>query len=253
MLCHVNVVASEVSVEDLPEATPVNLTKVDVKKSTEIPVVSILVPKVITKEHTTLPLNTAINTVIATQNTKDKKLLMTKLAQLDFFSANFTQKILSESGDLLQEGSGTLSISKPNLVNWQTIEPDETSIVSDGKTLWFYDPFIEQASAYSLDKAIDNTPMLLLTNNDESLWIKYTVEQRDDEFIITPLTQESQIKSLSLRFSTTDSVQLSEFAFKDVTGQVSRIELSKFNATDKPAAKLFEFILPEGVRLEDER
>jgi outer membrane lipoprotein carrier protein len=207
----------------------------------------------LTTKNTSGSNHDADNTPLAIQNTKDKKVLMNKLAQLDFFSANFTQKIMSESGDLLQQGSGTIAISKPNLVNWQTLEPDETSLISDGKTIWSYDPFIEQASAYSLGKVIDNTPVLLLTSNDVTLWNKYTVEHKGNEFIITPLTQESQIKSLSLRFSDNDEMQLSEFSFNDVTGQISRIELSEFNSIDKPSAKLFEFIVPEGVRLEDER
>jgi outer membrane lipoprotein carrier protein len=235
ILSQVSVMANETSLETPPKIT-----------LAEVPQV---LSEVTAKKQITSPLDN----VLIMKNDQDKKNLMLKLAQFDFFSANFTQKILSESGELLQQGSGTIAISKPNLVNWQTIEPDETSLISDGETIWSYDPFIEQASAYSLDNVIDNTPVLLLTTNDESLWEKYSVEQRDDEFIIKPLIQDSQIKSLRLRFSASDKMQLSEFSFKDATGQTSRIELSEFNAIDKPAATLFEFIVPEGVRLEDER
>ena len=102
---------------------------------------------------------------------------------------------------LLQQGTGKLAISKPNLVNWQTITPDETFIISDGETLWFYDPFIEQATAYNLAKSIHNTPILLLTSNDETLWQQYSVHKSDENFVITPLDQNSQIKSLTVTFS----------------------------------------------------
>ncbi|GAA0818688.1 outer membrane lipoprotein chaperone LolA [Colwellia asteriadis] len=189
------------------------------------------------------------------RSAQDKARLMATLSELTYFSADFTQKIFSESEELLQQGAGTLAISKPNLVNWQTTEPDETTIVSDGETLWFYDPFIEQASAYSLAKAIDNTPILLLTSDEKTLWDNYQVEQKNEQFVITPLNQESQIKSLSLRFSRNESstTQLSEFSFKDATGQVSQILLSNFNSTDAPNAQLFSFSLPQGVRLEDKR
>jgi len=200
---------------------------------------------------------------------EDKKVLMAKLAKLNFFSAKFTQKIFSESGQLLQQGAGNLAISKPNLVNWKTTEPDETFIISDGETLWFYDPFIEQATAYNLAQSIHNTPILLLTSNDETLWQQYLVKQSSDNFVITPLKDNSQIKSLTVTFSSKsfsskgssskdaeDKMQqehLSEFSFVDATGQISTIILADFDAETKPSESLFDFNLPQGVRLEDKR
>jgi len=191
--------------------------------------------------------------------TPEKQALMTKLAKLSFFKANFIQKILNESGDLLQQGAGKLAISKPNLIHWQTTEPDETFIISNGETLWFYDPFIEQATAYNLAQSINNTPILLLTSNDEKLWQQYQVKQSADLFIITPLSKNSQIKSLTIRFSTQKAIvnqepeQLSEFSFVDATGQISQIILSDFDVVNIPDALLFDFTLPQGVRLEDKR
>ncbi|WP_019028993.1 outer membrane lipoprotein chaperone LolA [Colwellia piezophila] len=204
----------------------------------------------------------------ARQSSEAKKLLMAKLRQLAFFSADFTQKILNEEGELLQEGSGKMAITKPNLVHWQTITPDETLIVSDGSTLWFYDPFIEQASAYSLAKSIHNTPILLLTSDEPSLWQQYDVVQEDvasevARFIVTPKDKNSQIKQLIMSFTRShepnadaknnQKPQLTEFSFQDATGQVSQISLSHFNSTVRPDASLFKFILPQGVRLEDQR
>ena len=129
------------------------------------------------------------------------------------------------------------------------------------QTLWFYDPFIEQASAYSLAKSIHNTPILLLTSDEPQLWQQYNVIEQNDvaasglRFVVMPKDESSQIKKLTLTFSETDNnaVQLSEFSFQDATGQISQISLSKFNSKTEPAATLFSFSLPEGVRLEDKR
>lgn len=198
--------------------------------------------------------NTAESSQVSALVADDKKTLMGKLARLDFFNASFTQKIFSDSGDLLQQGKGKLAISKPNLVNWQTTEPDETFIISDGDTLWFYDPFIEQATAYNLAQSIHNTPILLLTSNDEALWQQYSVQQSADNFVITPLTQNSQIKSLTINFAADKpQEQLSEFSFVDATGQISTIILADFDAVTPPDKSLFDFNLPQGVRLEDKR
>ena len=227
---------------------------------------SILLPVLSLSHSMAYAAQTPVNTDNATAallspSNEAKEHLMTKLGKLAFFSADFSQKILDSQGELLQQGSGTLAISKPNLVNWKTITPDETLIISDGNTLWFYDPFIEQASAYSLAKSIHNTPILLLTSDEPQLWQQYNVIEQNDvaasglRFVVMPKDESSQIKKLTLTFSETDNnaVQLSEFSFQDATGQISQISLSKFNSKTEPAATLFSFSLPEGVRLEDKR
>ena len=112
------------------------------------------------------PVESVATSAIATVEQQSKVDLMAKLAKIDFFSAEFSQKIFDENGTELQQGSGQLSVSKPNLVNWETKLPDESLIVSDGSNLWFYDPFVEQVSVYTLENAIANTPILLITNND---------------------------------------------------------------------------------------
>ena len=226
---------------------------------------SVLLPILSISQSVAYAAQTSVNTITATTlsspSSEAKQHLMTKLGKLAFFSADFSQKIIDGQGEVLQQGSGTLAISKPNLVNWKTITPDETLIVSDGNTLWFYDPFIEQASAYSLAKSIHNTPILLLTSDEPQLWQQYSVIEQNDvvesglRFVVMPKDESSQIKKLTLSFTETanNDVQLSEFSFQDATGQISQISLSKFNSETQPAATLFSFSLPEGVRLEDKR
>ncbi|KGJ91957.1 outer membrane lipoprotein chaperone LolA [Colwellia psychrerythraea] len=225
---------------------------------------SVLLPVLALSNSEAYAAQTTANTITATTalvspSSEAKDHLMAKLGKLAFFSAQFSQHILDAQGEILQQGSGTIAISKPNLVNWKTITPDETLIVSDGNTLWFYDPFIEQASAYSLAKSIHNTPILLLTSDDPQLWQQYNVIEQKDvvdnglRFVVMPKNENSQIKKLTLSFTNSVDVQLSEFSFQDATGQVSQISLTKFNSNTEPADTLFNFSLPEGVRLEDKR
>ncbi len=49
-------------------------------------------------------------------------------------------------------GRGDLWVKRPNLFNWHMTQPDESVLVSDGKTLWFYNPFVEQATATSAER-----------------------------------------------------------------------------------------------------
>mgnify|MGYP000706926579 CR=1 FL=1 len=180
-----------------------------------------------------------------------KQLLMAKLGGIQYINAKFSQVIVDETNEVLQEGKGTLSISKPNLVNWHTIEPDENLIVSDGKELWFYNPFIDQVSVYSFTKSIAKTPVLLLTSEDPTLWDAYQVSQQgDNSFLIHSLDVNSQVKSLELTF---EEDKLSKLSILDSTGQTSHISLIDANFKTKPKNTLFEFNVPEGVMVDDQR
>jgi len=205
-------------------------------------------------------------TPVKTKSTTQKALnakstLMAKLANLAYFSANFSQEVHSDSGEILEQSTGKLAISKPNLANWHTIEPDELAIVSDGQDVWFYNPWIEQVSVYSLSAAIAKTPILLLTSKDETLWQQYTVtkagentDKTNESFVISAKDVNSQIKSLTLIFDLTkESGNLKQFSFLDATGQLSHITLSDFDALNEPETSLFHFVVPEGVQVDDQR
>jgi len=200
----------------------------------------------IKKIASTQPVNSSEK---ASQGIKEQ--LIEKLAKIKFFSAGFTQKIIDEKGNVLQQGAGKLAVSKPNLVYWNTQTPDESLIVSDGKTLWVYDPFIEQATAYKLASSIANTPILLLTSNAQELWEHYSVSQINPAtYLIHTNDKNSQIKTLELHFN---KEQLSGFTFLDATGQLSVISLNNTDFVSAPAADLFQFFLPKGSYLDDQR
>ena len=137
--------------------------------------------------------------------------------------------------------------------------PDESLIVSDGSNLWFYDPFVEQVSVYTLESAIANTPILLITNNDAKLWQDYNVSQLDDNrYLIESIKENSRVKSLELAFERSDSAEqnnisekLIAFNILDATGQLSIISLSEHD--NEANTDLFSFTVPEGVYLDDQR
>lgn len=180
-----------------------------------------------------------------------KSVLIKKLERVRYFSANFSQVVVDADGVELQRGNGSLVVRKPNLVRWKTMTPNETLIVSDGKTLWFYDPFVDQATAYGLQSSIANTPILLLTSQDPSMWLKYDVSYiAKNSFVIRAKDSANQVKTLQLTFA---GHQLASIVILDATGQSSQITLSDLDVKSLPNMDLFKFVLPPGVDLEDQR
>jgi outer membrane lipoprotein carrier protein len=189
------------------------------------------------------------------KNSAAKQELMKKVAQLSAFSAEFTQKIVDADGNNIQENYGRLAVAKPNLLYWQINEPNESLIVSDGKALWLYDPFIEQVSVYATDGAIANTPILLLANPDNSIWKDYDVKLLNkNDYLIKTRNENSQVKSLELIFTSNDRqpVILAEFIILDATGQLSRVSLTNVKELHE-YKKLFTFTPPSGVEIDDQR
>lgn len=202
-----------------------------------------------------VPMNTANNSVNNSVNETKiiKRRLMKKLAAFEFFSANFKQQVLDADGNELQNAFGILAVKKPNLVHWKTAEPDESLIISDGSTLWFFDPFVEQVSAYLLEKALMNTPILLLTSSDPTLWQHYSVSSLDENnYLIHANDVNAQVKTLELRFEE-NSNMFESFTILDATGQLSIFKLSQFDVINSPENSLFTFEIPEGIELDDQR
>ena len=194
--------------------------------------------------------NTAIK--IANTSVAYKNELMKKLSVIDQFSAIFEQEVVDNAGNVLQRGGGDLSVKRPNLVHWNTTSPDESLIVSDGKSIFLFDPFIEQVTAYKLDGAIANTPILLITSNDSALWDQYSVSRLSkNNYVIHANDMNSRIKTLEINFN--EQSELAGFTFLDVTGQLSKVSLKNIDLSPDFPSSMFTFVIPEGAHLDDQR
>ena len=176
--------------------------------------------------------------------------LQARLAKIDVLSADFAQTVSAANGKDVQQGSGKLQIKRPNLFRMESKTPQENLIVADGKTLWFYDPFVEQVTANWVKDAVNNTPFVLLTSTDKSHWQQYSVEQRDDTFVLKPKAKNSNIKQFDIRVNA-DGV-LKGFSTVEKDGQTNHYILRNITNSEL-ANSLFQFSVPKGVQLDDQR
>lgn len=176
--------------------------------------------------------------------------LQMRLSKVDELSATYTQTVSSVEGKKVQDGSGTLKIKRPNLFRMDNQVPQETQIISDGKTLWFYDPFVAQVTASWVKDAVNNTPFVLLTSSDKSHWAQYDVEQKADTFVLKPKAKNSNLRQFDIRIDSEGVLR--HFSTIEKDGQSNLYVLR--NITNQPIANsLFKFNLPKGVELDDQR
>ena len=176
--------------------------------------------------------------------------LQNRLNQVTVLSADFSQTVTSVGGKNVQQGSGKLQIKRPNLFRMDTKSPQETQIIADGKTLWYYDPFVQQVTAQWVKDAVNNTPFVLLTSNDKSHWNQYSVTQNADTFVLKPKAKNSNIKQFDIRVDANGV--LKNFSTTEKDGQTNLYVLR--NITNQTLAdSLFRFNVPKGVELDDQR
>ncbi|HBO38574.1 MAG TPA: outer membrane lipoprotein carrier protein LolA, partial [Pasteurellaceae bacterium] len=111
-------------------------------------------------------------------------------------------------------------------------------------------PFVEQVTANWVKDAINNTPFVLLTSNDSSHWQQYSVEQKADTFVLKPKTNNSNIKQFDVRIDANGI--LNGFSTIEKDGQ-SNLYILRNIRNNALADSLFEFNIPKGVELDDQR
>ncbi|MEH0741415.1 outer membrane lipoprotein chaperone LolA [Vibrio cholerae] len=176
--------------------------------------------------------------------------LNARLQKTEGFSANFSQKVVSPEGDVVMQGEGTVDISRPSLFRWETTLPDENLLISDGESLWYYSPFIEQVSIYSQEQATEQTPFVLLTRNRASDWDNYRVSQEGDQFTLIPTAMDSNQGQFRLEINSKGAVK--GFSVVEQDGQTSNFVFDDIRL-GKPSADKFTFQIPEGVEVDDQR
>jgi len=155
------------------------------------------------------------------------------------FSARFRQTLRFSDGSK-QLYRGELDVLPPGRFRWRYIEPFEQLFVSDGFTIWHYEPDLMQVNVLSEMADVDPVVMQLLGGRidvgDVHLLKAYPGEHRYHVRLAT----ETKVW-LGVREGLLDYVE-----GHDVLGNINRISLENVNL-QTPDVGRFVFVVPEGV------
>jgi outer membrane lipoprotein carrier protein len=196
---------------------------------------------------TTVLLN---STFILASDLDAKQQLKVKLLKLQTYQANFTQTVVDIENTLLQQATGRIVLQQPNKFFWELFEPNESVLLADVNNIWNIDPFLEQVVVNDADIALENNPLILLTNTDSSQWQEFEVSQLDGQFIITPREPNGGIDSLRLVFNNDTLVELET---QDGQQQKSSLLFSDIKQNHSLPADTFLFVMPDDYELDDQR
>lgn len=169
---------------------------------------------------------------------------------LEGLRARFQQVVISQDGELLDQGSGEFWLQSPDRFRWFYEGDFPELIVADGRHIWIYDESLEQVTVREQQGAAGNSPMLLITNP----------EGLDDDYQVTELGTLDGNQMLQLKARDADASferillsfmegQLQALILEDSFGL--RTEMNFFEVERNPPIPPghFNFIPPAGVDL----
>lgn len=187
---------------------------------------------------------------LASENQADAvKQLQDLLSSFQSIQASFSQTTLDNHGNFLQEVKGEMKAKKPGYFYWETKPPLEQLLITNGSTLWLYDPDLEQVTIKSLDQRLSSTPALILNGNVSEIGSEYdissaSIEENVWRFTLRPKDPESLFEGLSLTFK---QGKLTEMFLEDGLGQKTSFVFQDVDLSTDLDSDLFTFEPPEGI------
>lgn len=193
-----------------------------------------------------LLLSTASFSALADEAARER--LIERLEATSNLSAEFEQETYAEGELRGERSSGLMQIARPLKFVWQVSEPYEQSVISDGDTLWVYDPDLAQATYQPVADQIRQSPAMILTQPRSTLSTSYDVtEAANDEltsYQLYPTDEDAMFSELTLVF--VDGV-ISQLRLTDNLGQDTRIRFNDVRTGMNFPAATFEFEPPAGT------
>jgi len=180
--------------------------------------------------------------------------LWEKLSAIHSFQAAFVQTTLSSTGNPLQSSTGQLLVGGKAKFKIETYAPYPQTLVSDGQDFWSYDPDLEQVVVSKLSLDINKVPILLFGSQDPSLLDAYHVSVFETDalqhFVLEPRANDSLFEILTLSFKENVPVAIS---LQDTLAQKTHLQLSKIKINSNLNTEVFDFVIPSGIDVIDER
>ena len=180
--------------------------------------------------------------------------LSQRMGEMQTLISDFDQKTFNDSGQLQFQSQGQLKIAKPNQLLWKTTGDHAQEIISNGETLWIHDPDLEQVIIHHAKDKIQDSPVRLLSHSTDELLAKFQVAYSKDQgierFLLTPQEASDAFETIQMSFFDQTLVGLK---FDDALGQTTEIQLKSPTINQTIQAAVFEFQIPEGIDIIDER
>lgn len=180
----------------------------------------------------------------------DAAALEALLADIDTLQSDVRQVIIEADGDVLEESRIRFLLKRPDGFYWDTLEPWPELIVTDGETLWHYQPDLWQLTIDDWEQDESELAAHLLSGRFDRLSEDYTVRSHpastaeQQSYILEPLDPGSVYEQLQLYF---ENGTLASIDVDQTNGQRTLWEFNDVVVNEPVDDARFRFELPDDV------
>ncbi len=168
---------------------------------------------------------------------------------LKSLQGGFSQEVYDTKGHLKQSSSGRVSLATPRQFRWEYVKPYRQLVIADGKTVWIYEPDLQQVSRRPQGPEEQNSPLAILVDParlDRNYVVTDGGTSDGVEWLgIAPRSSaDSNFKSARIGFK---DGQLAQIVVTDALGQRTRMYFAKWQRNVALPTGNFSFTPPKGV------
>ncbi len=191
----------------------------------------------------------AANLALAAEGVTELQRFYERLRDLE---TRFEQTQYDETGRVMQVTLGQFSLARPDRFRWEYITPYMQTMVSDGRTFWFYDVDLAQVTKRRAADALQGTPALLLSGGP-ALKQQFTLSsqgQKDGLSWVRLLPKSREGDFNEIRLGLSDGLPRT-MELRDNLGQFTKIVFSGIRINPGLKPDHFAFKPPAGVEVVD--
>jgi outer membrane lipoprotein carrier protein len=177
--------------------------------------------------------------------------------EIEDFHADFTQEATVKALNTVQKSDGEVWFKKPGKMRWNYYEPYKDQIVSDGRTLWFYNEEEKQVIESPLNQVSDTeTTSTLLSGLGKIKELYRTSFSESGEFEadgsylidLKPKEEGEDYNKVTLSINK-NTMMVNTLYLYDPFGNLTKVLLKNIEIDKGVSDSLFNFEVPSGVEV----
>lgn len=160
----------------------------------------------------------------------------------------FSQQVFDVRGKQKESASGRVAVSAPRLFRWEYVKPYPQLVIADGKTVWVFEPDLNQASRRPQGEEEANSPLAILLEpaklDRDFITREAGVRNGVAWLEVTPRGADAGFKAARLGFA---GGQLTQLEYVDALGQRTAIAFSGWKRNPSFAKGTFNYVPGKGV------
>ncbi len=180
-----------------------------------------------------------------------------KYEEIEDFHADFTQEATVKALNTVQKSDGEVWFKKPGKMRWNYYEPYKDQIVSDGRTLWFYNEEEKQVIESPLNQVSETESTSTLLSGLGKIKDLYKTSftesgefEADGSYLIDlrPKEEGEDYNKVTLAINK-NTMMVNTLYLYDPFGNLTKVLLKNVEVDKGVSDSLFDFKAPSGVEI----